>query len=325
MENGQVSSFSQSSTTEVELSVTPEAPGDVSVTVSAVFSSSGIELVDAPTLTIVYKGVSISSPSILAYSRYALLSVTTTKQVELYVIHYSRSVALTPESSLVITSGQKMQALSETSYTLNITDLTPSTDYVAYVAGREPFGPLIANSVADTRIAFSTVKDGDKPSEGKQCPKGWNLSDGLLLYAQCSDQGMCLDSGCICYAPYTGESCQELAVDGSIAANSTHHILHTTLTMYVDWGENSDDELIAYLKTSIRLAASAAADVSSSSLAIRVWEMKEAEEEEENVESKMIRGLEKRRRGHPGILPYIWAEESSNLRIHVLYFVRNAS
>ena len=93
--------------------------------------------------------------------------------------------------------------------------------------------------------------------------------------------------------------------------------------MYVDWGENSDDELIAYLKTSIRLAASTAADVSSASLAIRVWEMKEAEEEK--VESKMIRGLEKRRRGHPGILPYIWAEESSNLRIHVLYFVRNAS
>ena len=75
----------------------------------------------------------------------------------------------------------------------------------------------------------------------------------------------------------------------------------------------------------MRSAMSFFADVSSSSLAIRVWEMKEAEEEEEKVEGKMIRGLEKRRRGHPGILPYIWAEESSNLRIHVLYFVRNAS
>lgn len=317
MENGQVSSFSQSSTTEVEVSITPEAPGDVTITVSSVVSSSGIELVDAPTLTVVYKGVSLSSPSILAYSRYAILSVTTTKQAELYVVHYSRSVALTPESSLIFTTGQKMKVLSETSYTLNITDLTPTTDYVAYIAGREPFGPLIANSVADTRIAFSTVNDGDKPSEGKQCPKGWNLSDGLLLYAQCSDQGMCLDSGCICYAPYTGESCQELAVDSLIAANATHHILHTSLTMFVDWGENSDEELIAYLKTSIRLAASAAADVSSASLAIRVWESKE-----ENMGSQMIRGLERRRRGRSGILPYFWTEESSNLRVHVFNLLK---
>ena len=300
------------SSTEVDLAITPEAPGDVSVTLTSVFSSSGAELIDPPTFVITYNGASLSAAAVLACSRYAILSVSSTKAVELYAIHYTRSLAITPDASLIMTSGKKMDSLSDTSYSLNITDLSPLTEYVAYISGREPFGPSIANSVSDTRISFTTVNDGEKPSEGKQCPKGWNLSDGLLLYSQCSDHGMCSDSGCICYSPYTGESCCEIATDSTVAANATHHILHTTITMSVDWGENNDSELITYLQTSIRLAASAAADISSSSLAIRVWDM-----EEEVSASKMIRGLETRRRGRPGILPYIWTFTTPNLRIHV--------
>ena len=205
----------------------------------------------SPVFSCTYKGASISTPSILAYSQYALVSVTSNKPVILYIIHYEKSLALTPSSSVITSSGLQMSSTQSQVYTANITNLQPETSYVVYLTGKEEFGPIIATPITDTRTTFTTVKHGEKPSEGQQCPKGWNLNDGLLLYSQCSGHGICLDHQCKCYTPYTGDGCNMITGKDITSANSTHHLLHTAFSLSgMNYIEDSDQDV--FLQTSLQ-------------------------------------------------------------------------
>ena len=148
-----------------------------------------------------------------------------------------------------------MEALSNSLlYTANITNLSPETTYVVYIAGTEEFGPSIATPVADTRTSFTTVKKGDKPSEGIQCPKGWAIVDGLLLYSQCSGNGVCFDSQCRCYPSYQGEDCTIISGEDMKTANSTHHLIHTSFVLTgLDSMKNEDKDGTVFLKTSLQI------------------------------------------------------------------------
>lgn len=179
----------------------------------------------------------------LAYSNHAIVSVTANKASNLFVMHYPKSMAITPSSSVVMSTGIPMIASQSLLYTANITGLNPDSSYVVYVSGTEEFGPSIATPVSDTRTAFTTVKTGEKPSEGKQCPKGWAVIDGLLLYSQCSGNGICFDNQCTCYASYQGEGCNQLKGEDAIAANSTHHIIHSSFHLDTPSTEDQDQDL----------------------------------------------------------------------------------
>ena len=283
--NGQISEFKQLSTTEVSMQIIPDAAGEVEVTLSdSIQSTSGSILRSPPVYTFVYKGVTLSSPSVLAYSRYAIATVTASKTADLYCLILPRSLAVTPSYSVVTTTGLSMASTNDTTYSLNITALSPTTEYVLYIAGREPFGPEIATPIADTRTSFTTVNDGDKPSEGKQCPRGWNLSDGLLLFTQCSDHGICVDSQCTCYSPYSGESCSVIQGD-SVAVNATHSTLHTRFTITGDLPDSEEDQDV-FLQTTLQLATAEVLDLTPSSVQIRLWEKTSM-----SAQSTILRGI----------------------------------
>ena len=121
-----------------------------------------------------------------------------------------------------------------------------------FVAGREPFGPRIATPVTDTRTAFTTVRTGEKPSTGTQCPKGWAVKNNLLLFSQCSDHGVCVDGACVCSSAYTGPSCGAMQTLGVESANTTHHLVHTALTV-AGALPASDEDQDTFLQTSLQL------------------------------------------------------------------------
>ena len=150
--NAVVSSFTQVSLTELTLALTPQEPGEITLTLdTSVKSVSGRTLAAPPSFAFTYKGAVVSQSSVLAYDRYALLSVTASKPAHLYCLVFPKKLAVTPSVDAVMNSGVLMTAAdAATSYTANITSLAPQTEYVVFVAGREPFGPRIATPVADT-------------------------------------------------------------------------------------------------------------------------------------------------------------------------------
>lgn len=327
--NGQISEFKQLSTTEVSLQIIPNTAGEVQITLSdSIQSTSGSILRSPPVFTFVYKGVTLSSPSVLAYSRYAIATVTASKTVELYCLILPRSLAVTPSYSVVTTTGLAMSTVKDSTYSLNVTALSPTTEYVLYIAGREPFGPEIATPIADTRTSFTTVNDGDKPSEGKQCPRGWNLSDGLLLFTQCSDHGICVDSQCTCYSPYSGDSCSLIQGDEAVV-NATHYTLHTRFTVTGDLPDTEEEQDV-FLQTTLQVTTAEALELTPSSVQIRLWEKTSV-----SSQSKILRGIQvsntrfqqqelplyHRRLHRRGILPYLdmQSQETSQggLYIHV--------
>ena len=309
--NGVVSSFKQESTTDLWVEVTPQAAGDLTVTLSSsIRSASGTPLRSPPSVTVTYTGATLSSASILAYAHYALVTVTASKSVQLFAVVFPRRLAVTPSFSVVTTTGVALhQADAERSYIVNITDLSPTTDYVLYLAGREPFGPEVATPIVDTRTSFTTVKEGEKPSEGKQCPRGWTLQDGLLLYTQCSDNGACVDSTCTCYPSFEGASCGVIQSE-EVAANTTHNVLHTLFTLN---GElfSGDEEEEVFVRRMLQTAAAAALEMTAPAVQIRLWE--------KTVETQMLRGLQgSERLPRKGIFPFVPAEKQrGSLYVHV--------
>ena len=252
--NAVVSSFTQVSLTELTLALTPQEPGEITLTLdTSVKSVSGRTLAAPPSFAFTYKGAVVSQSSVLAYDRYALLSVTASKPAHLYCLVFPKKLAVTPSVDAVMNSGVLMTAAdAATSYTANITSLAPQTEYVVFVAGREPFGPRIATPVADTRTAFTTVRTGEKPSTGTQCPKGWAVKNNLLLFSQCSDHGVCVDGACVCSSAYTGPSCGAMQTLGVESANTTHHLVHTALTVSGALPA-SDEDQDTFLQTSLQL------------------------------------------------------------------------
>lgn len=276
-----------------------------------------------PSFICTYKGVTLSDASVLAYSHYALVTVTANKASNLFAVHYPKAMAITPTSSVVISTGVPMIATQSLLYTANITGLSPESSYVVYIAGTEEFGPTIATPIVDTRTAFTTVKEGDKPSEGQQCPKGWALTDGLLLYSQCSGNGICLDNQCKCYSAYRGEGCDQLNGEDVTAANSTHHLIHTSFTITgVQSSEDEDQDV--FLQRSLQLgkactlfstaAMANTLDLDGSNVHIRLWE------KQGGVKSSSLRGAERGRLKRVGILPYLSTENKQSLFVYVRVF-----
>ena len=219
-------------------------------------------------------------------------------------------MAVTPSFSVVTTTGIALRPTdAERSYSVNITSLSPTTDYVLYLAGREPFGPEVATPIVDTRTSFSTVKEGEKPSEGKQCPRGWTFQDGLLLYTQCSDNGVCVDSACSCYPSFEGASCGEIRGE-EIAANATHAILHTLFTLNGELFDEDEEEEV-FMRRTLQTAAAAALEMTASAVQIRLWE--------KTVKTQMLRGLQgSERLPRKGIFPFVSAEKQrGSLYVHV--------
>lgn len=308
--NGVVSSFKQESTTDLLIEVTPQAAGDLTVTLSSsIHSVTGTPLRSSPSMTVTYSGATLSSASILAYASYALVTVTASKSVQLYAVVFPRRLAVTPSFAVVTTTGVALRPTeAERSYSVNITSLSPTTDYVLYLAGREPFGPEVATPISDTRTSFTTVKEGEKPSEGKQCPRGWTFQDGLLLYTQCSDNGVCIDSTCSCYPSFEGASCGEIQGE-KVAANSTHNILHTLFTLNGELFDDEEEEV--FVRRSLQTAAAAALEMTASAVQIRLWE--------KTMEPQMLRGLQMSERlPRKGIFPFVPAEKQrGSLYVHV--------
>lgn len=309
--NGVVSNFKQESTTDLLVEVTPQAAGEVTLALSSsIHSVTGIPLRSSPSMTVTYAGATLSSASILAYANYALVSVTASKPVQLHAIVFPRRLAVTPSFSVVTTTGIALRPTdAERSYSVNITSLSPTTDYVLYLAGREPFGPEVATPIVDTRTSFSTVKEGEKPSEGKQCPRGWTFQDGLLLYTQCSDNGVCVDSACSCYPSFEGASCGEIRGE-EIAANATHAILHTLFTLNGELFDEDEEEEV-FMRRTLQTAAAAALEMTASAVQIRLWE--------KTVKIQMLRGLQgSERLPRKGIFPFVSAEKQrGSLYVHV--------
>ena len=265
--------------------------------------------------------MTLSDPSVLAYSNYAIVTVTANKASNLFAVHYPKAMAITPSSSVVLSTGIPMTATQSLLYTANITNLSPETSYVVYIAGSEEFGPSIATPISDTRTAFTTVKEGEKPSEGKQCPKGWALMDGLLLYSQCSGNGMCLDNQCNCYSSYRGDGCDQLIGEDITTANSTHHLIHTSFTIAgVQMSDDEDQDV--FLQRSLQLgmaykdhlhtAMASALDLAGSNVQVRLWEKHGGMES-----SSLLRGTEKERLKRVGILPYLSTENKQSLFVYV--------
>lgn len=249
-----VSSFTQVSLTELTLTLTPQDPGEITLTLDPSITSISGQSLDAPSsFTFTYNGAVVSQSSVLAYDRYVLLSVTASKPVHLYCLVFPKKVAVTPSSDAVMTSGVLMTTTgASTAYTANITNLSPQTEYVVFVAGREPFGPRIATPIADTRTSFTTVLAGEAPSTGMQCPKGWVMKSSLLLYSQCSDHGRCLDGICTCSTAYAGPNCGVMRTVDIDSANTTHHLLHTAITLSGAL-PSSDADQDTFLQTALQL------------------------------------------------------------------------
>lgn len=253
LENADVTTFTQKTTTSFFVTLTPHSPGEVTVSLSkTIRSTSRASLYNPPVFTFIYKGASLSSPSVLAYSHYAIITVTSTKPSSLYAVHYPKTMAITPTSSVVVATGMRMVLTNTLTYSVNITNLSSKSPYVVFIAGHEEFGPAVATPVSDTRTSFTTVKIGDKPSEGAQCPKGWTVMDGVLHFSQCSGHGVCLDHVCKCYDPYSGEGCDVLEGEDVISANTTHHLIHTALTL-TGLTLNKDNDQDRFLQTSIQI------------------------------------------------------------------------
>ena len=257
---------------------------------------SGAPLSVSPSIEVVYEGAKLSTPSILAYSRYAIVTVTSTKTVELFGYVLPRSLALTPSHTVITQTGLAFTSSSSGNvngvfaYSLNITSLAPRSDYVLYITGNEPFGPFISTSITDTRTSFTTVNDGEKPSEGKQCPRGWSLRDRMIEFTQCSGNGVCIDSECSCYDRYGGSSCSRLVNAGVDVktGNDTHHFVHTQVILEGDWDllnvkmnevnadvetENEVSEMVTFLKNSLQQLMAEMLMIDVSQVQIREWEM----------------------------------------------------
>ena len=312
------------SPTEIKVTITPEKAGEIVITLAeSIKSVSGRTLDAPPSLTLTYKGAVVSQSSVLAYDRYALVTVTANKAAHLYCLVFPKKIAVTPSVETVMNSGVLMSAVgSKTSYTANVTSLTPESDYVVFVAGREPFGPHIATPVSDTRTSFSTVGVGEKPSTGKQCAKGWATTNGLLLYSQCSNRGVCSDGVCVCNSPYTGTNCGVLTHPDIKAANETHHLVHTMITVTGAIPSNDEDQDV-FLQTSLQLggclssllevATAHLLQIDSSLVQIHLWEHDTREE------AKIMLRAEEKRLRQKGVLPFFprRMSEVESLYIHV--------
>ena len=112
---------------------------------------------------------------------------------------------------------------------------------------------FILSSMFRARTAFTTVRTGEKPSMGTQCPKGWAVKNNLLLFSQCSDHGVCVDGACVCSSAYTGPSCGAMQTLGVESANTTHHLVHTALTVSGALPA-SDEDQDTFLQTSLQLS-----------------------------------------------------------------------
>ena len=126
------------SPTEIKVTITPEKAGEIVITLAeSIKSVSGRTLDAPPSLTLTYKGAVVSQSSVLDYDRYALVTVTANKAAHLYCLVFPKKIAVTPSVETVMNSGVLMRAVgSKTSYTANVTSLTPESDYVGVVAGR---------------------------------------------------------------------------------------------------------------------------------------------------------------------------------------------
>ena len=131
----------------------------------------------------------------------------------------------------------------------------------------------------------------------------------MLLYTQCSDNGVCVDSACSCYPSFEGASCGEIRGE-EIAANATHAILHTLFTLNGELFDEDEEEEV-FMRRTLQTAAAAALEMTASAVQIRLWE--------KTVKTQMLRGLQgSERLPRKGIFPFVSAEKQrGSLYVHV--------